>query len=217
MALDVNQYIDHTLLKADADESQILQLCEEAKEHNFAGICIPPYYVKLAKTHLKDSNVLIATVVSFPMGYDHIGSKMDSIKKSIDQGADELDAVINITAIKNGRWVEVESEIDSLITACRIKNKTIKLIIEAALLTPSELDQILEIAIKHKPGFVKTSTGFAVSDNLVELVKYLRSKLPDSIKIKASGGIKDLETAEKLIEAGADRLGTSSAMKILSL
>ena len=214
--MNIKPYIDHTLLKADSKESDIIQLCKEAREYGFAGVCVPPFYLKLARLHLKDSDQLSSTVVSFPMGYDHIGPKIDSIKKSIDQGADELDAVINITAVKNRRWLEVESEIDSLVTACRIKNKTIKIIIEAALLDREELDKLLEILVIHKPNFVKTSTGFAVPEQPVELVKHLRAALPDNIKIKASGGIRDRETALQLIEAGAERLGTSSALKLLN-
>ena len=214
--MNIKPYIDHTLLKADTKESDIIQLCKEARDHGFAGVCVPPFYLKLARLHLKDSDQLLSTVVSFPMGYDHIGPKVDSIKKSIDQGADELDAVINITAVKNRRWLDVESEIDSLVTACRIKNKTIKIIIEAALLDREELDKLLEILVTHKPNFVKTSTGFAVPEQPVELVKHLRATLPDSIKIKASGGIRDHQTAVQLIEAGAERLGTSSALKLLN-
>ena len=217
MSLNINEYIDHTLLKAQTTESDILKLCDEAMSHGFAAVCVPPYYIKTAKAALKDSGVKLATVIGFPLGYDHIGTKVDSIKRCIDQGADEIDAVINLAAVKNHNWVEVESEIDSLTTACRIKNKAIKLIIEAALLTDEELDNVLEIAINNNATYIKTSTGYQVPEDQLKLISYLRSRLPDGIKIKASGGIRDLASAKALILAGANRLGTSSALKILNL
>lgn len=211
----INQYIDHTLLKTNTSESQITELCKEADTHGFASVCIPPYYVKLSKMLLKSSEVAIATVVGFPTGYDHIGTKVDSIKKSIDLGADELDVVLNIGAIKSERWQDVESELDSVVTACKMKGKKVKLIIEAALLTETELEKLMPLLVAANPHFVKTSTGYAVPENQIELVNRLRKDLPEHIKIKASGGIRDLVTAKWLIDSGADRLGTSSAIKIV--
>jgi deoxyribose-phosphate aldolase len=217
MSLNINEYIDHTLLKAQTTEADIISLCEEAVEHGFAAVCIPPYYIKTARNILKDGKVNLATVVGFPLGYEHIGTKVDSIKRCIEQGADEIDAVINIAAVKNHKWVEVESEIDSLTTACRIKNKTIKVIIEAALLSNKELDKVLDICSSKNATYIKTSTGYQVPEDQLKLISYLRTRLPESIKIKASGGIRDLASAKALILAGANRLGTSSALKILNL
>ena len=217
MPLNINEYIDHTLLKAQTTEVDIINLCEEALMHEFAAVCVPPYYIKLAKSVLKDGKVNLATVVGFPLGHDHIGTKVDSIKRSIEQGAEEIDAVINIAAVKNHKWLEVESEIDSLTTACRIKNKTIKVIVEAALLTTEELEKVVEICANNNANYIKTSTGYQVPEDQLKLISFLRSRLPENIKIKASGGIRDMASAKALILAGADRLGTSSALKILNL
>jgi deoxyribose-phosphate aldolase len=216
MTQKLNEYIDHTLLKPYATEKQIRQLCEEATTNQFAAVCVPPYFIKVCKTVLKDSNVQVASVTGFPNGYDHIGTKMDSIKRSIDLGADEIDAVINIAAVKSGRWQDVESELDSLVTACRLKGRKIKLIIEAALLTQEELEKLMPIIIENCPHFVKTSTGYHVPENQVELIKWLRAELPDTVKLKASGGIRSAEMAQAVIAAGAERIGTSSALKLIA-
>ena len=215
MAENLSEYIDHTLLKPYTSEEAVKGLCEEALVHNFAAVCVPPYFVKLSHSILRNSDVGVASVVGFPNGYEHIGTKVDSIKRSIDNGADELDVVINISAIKSDRWQDIESEIDSLVTACKMKGKKIKLIIEAALLTSAELDRLIPVLIESVPHFVKTSTGYHVPDDQLSLITYLRSQLPDTIRLKASGGIRSPELAKALVLAGADRLGTSSALKLL--
>ncbi|TVR78714.1 MAG: deoxyribose-phosphate aldolase [Saprospirales bacterium] len=217
MAENLNEYIDHTLLKPDICEEDVKRLCEQATAHHFAAVCVPPYFVKLSHTILRNTEVGLATVVGFPNGYDHIGTKVDAIKRCIDLGADELDVVINISAIKSERWQDVESEIDSLVTACKMKGKKIKLIIEAALLSESELAQLLPIISAAVPHFVKTSTGYHVPKDQLSLIQHLRENLPDTIKLKASGGIKTPEMAKALILAGSDRLGTSSAMKLIGV
>lgn len=217
MAENLNEYIDHTLLKPNTSEEDVRLLCEQALEYNFAAVCIPPYFLKLSHTILRNTEIGLATVVGFPNGYDHIGTKVDAIKRSIDLGADELDVVINIAALKSERWQDVESEIDSLVTACRMKGKKIKLIIEAALLSNSELDQLLPIISAAAPHFVKTSTGYHVPDDQLALIQHLRERLPDTIKLKASGGIRTSEIAKALVLAGSDRLGTSSALKLIGV
>ncbi len=215
MAFKLNEHIDHTLLKPFATEEQVRKLCEEAIKHNFPAVCVPPYFVKACKVALKDSNVQIATVAGFPNGYDHIGTKMDSIKRSIDLGADEIDAVINVAALKSGKMVDVQGELDSLVTACRLKSRKIKLIIEAALLSREEMEMLMPVIIENSPHYVKTSTGYHVPENQVELIGWLRSQLPDTIKLKASGGIRTAEMAKAVIDAGAERIGTSSALKLI--
>lgn len=215
--MTINQLIDHTILKPDVTEGQIEQLCKEAIEYNFAAVCIAPYYLDHAKKLLKDSEVKLCTVVGFPFGYDHITTKIEAIKKALFAGADEIDVVVNISAVKNGDWDIVESEIDSFITATKLKaGKVLKLILETALLTQEELESICNLCIKYNVDFAKTSTGYSTRGASVEDVKIMKKILGDKVGIKASGGIRDMEFAMELIEAGAKRLGTSSGVKLLN-
>jgi deoxyribose-phosphate aldolase len=153
-------------------------------------------------------------VVGFPMGYSSIPAKVEEVKKAIDEGADELDMVVNISAIKSGHWSYIRNEIDSVIRAVAIKGKVMKLIVETGLLTRDELKLLLPIAEANDVHFIKTSTGFNGDGATVETVKFLRQNLRPNIKIKASGGIKSFEVAERMIQAGANRIGSSSSVNI---
>lgn len=208
--------IDHTLLKQDTTHSEVIQLCEEAMKYHFASVCIPPYYVREASIALESQkgNVKVSTVVGFPLGYSSVLAKVEEIKKAIHEGADEIDAVLNICAIKNEDWGFVRNEIDSLVLGTHMKGKVIKLILETALLTPSEIEKLSVIALDFKPNFLKSSSGFNGGATL-EAVKSMISVVGKNINIKASGGIRDLTTLLQYKELGVKRIGTSSGISIM--
>jgi len=214
--MDLAHFIDHTLLKPDCAIAAVKALCEEAKQYRFASVCIPPYYVKDAFHILEGTDVKVSTVVGFPMGYASTPSKVEEIKRAIDEGADEMDAVINICSVKNRNWNFLRNEMDSLTTACHMRGKVLKVIIESGLLTETEVLKVCEIAAAAQVDFVKNCTGFIGHGATVEMVGLLRKNLPPAIKIKASGGIKDRQAAEALIAAGANRIGTSAGVAIVS-
>lgn len=214
--MELKQYIEHTTLKADTSLNAIKKLCKEAIDNEFVGVCVPPYFVKDAKALLKNTTVKLVTVVGFPLGYSTTPSKVEEVKKAIDEGADEIDMVINIAALKNKDYAYVSNDISSLATLVHLKGAVLKVIIETALLTKKEKVKILEICDEIGVDYVKTSTGFAKEGAKVEDIELMRSKLSDKIKIKASGGIKTKEQAIALIKAGADRLGASSGVKLVS-
>ncbi len=212
--MELAKYIDHTILASGCTGEDIKRVCDEAKRYGFYAICIPPYYIRLAARELEESPVKIATVVGFPMGYAAIPAKVEEIKRAVDEGADEIDIVANIAAIKNGDWAHVRNDIDGVTIAVHLKGKKIKLILETALLEDAEILKICNICREVGVDFVKTSTGYH-NGATVEHVKMLRANLPTSIKIKASGGIRTAEAARQLIEAGADRIGTSAGVSII--
>lgn len=208
--------IEHTLLKSDADLNQIKKLCEEAVENNFAGVCIPPFYVPDAKIFVGDSEVNIVTVVGFPMGYTAISSKVEEVKRAIDEGADEIDMVINLCALKDGKWAHVRNDIDSVTRATHLKGKVMKVILETGLLSVDEIRKLCELCVELGVNYVKTSTGFNGGGATLEAVKIMKEAVSgSSVQIKASGGIKTREFAEQLVNAGAGRLGTSSSLAII--
>ena len=214
--MDIKKHIEHTVLKADTSKNDVLRICKEAIEHNFFGVCVPPYFVKTAKEALKESNISVVTVVGFPLGYSSTPSKVEEVKRALDEGADEIDMVINIAALKEQDFAYVSNDISSLTTLIHIKGKKIKVIIETALLTQEEKLKALEICIASNVDFVKTSTGFSHSGAQVDDIELMRKKLPAKIKIKASGGIKTKEQAIALINAGADRIGASSSVDFVA-
>ncbi len=214
--MDLAHFIDHTLLKPDCTLSEIKQLCEEALQHQFAAVCIPPYYVKDAYNILEKSEVKVSTVIGFPMGYASTPSKVEEIKRAIDEGADEMDAVINICAVRNQNWNFIRNEMESLATACHMRGKILKVILETGLLSEAEIIKLCEIAADAQADYVKTSTGYLGQGATVEVVQLMRKVLPAVIKIKASGGIRDRQFAEQLVAAGANRLGSSSGIAILA-
>lgn len=208
--------IDHTLLKADATEKEVKRVCAEAKEHGFAAVCIPPYFVRKCKLWLKDSEVKVATVVGFPLGYSHTPAKVEEARRAIDEGADEVDMVINIIALKAGDWNYLKNELTSVATIVQLRGGKLKVILETGLLTEQEIIKACELCADMTVDYVKTSTGFTPVGATVDTVKLLRAHLPKSIKIKASGGIREKEFALQLIEAGADRLGCSASVSIVA-
>jgi len=208
--------IDHTLLKQNTTHFEIIQLCEEAVNYNFASVCIPPYYVREASNALKsqEGNVKVSTVVGFPLGYSSVLAKVEEIKRAIHEGADEIDAVLNICAIKNEDWGFVRNEIDSLVLGTHMKGKVIKLILETAQLTNAEIEKLSTIALDFNPNFLKTSSGFSGGASL-EAVQTMLSVVGNNINIKASGGIRDLATLMQFKDLGVKRIGTSSGVSIM--
>ena len=214
--MDLNRYIEHTILKAKATFSDIDKILDEALKNNFLGICIPPCYIKHAKEKLKNKNIKLVTVIGFPLGATESDVKAFEAKKAIDNGADEVDMVINIGFARSNRWDLVEEDIAKVREAT--SNKVLKVILETDYLNDDEIKKACEICVKQKADYVKTSTGFAKNGvgATIEKIKMLsRLVKPYGLKVKASGGIKTKEDALSLIEAGADTLGTSSGCEIV--
>ncbi|HEX3081137.1 MAG TPA: deoxyribose-phosphate aldolase [Puia sp.] len=215
MAIPVASYIDHTLLKATCKSAEIRQLCREAIEFKFAAVCIPPFLVKQVAEDLKGSGVKTATVIGFPMGYSSIDSKLSEIHTAILDGADELDTVINLIALKNNDWSYLEKEMQQQVELIHKKGKIVKVIVESGVLSRDELIHCCNLYGRLGIDYMKTSTGYAEKGASVSDVQLMRSELPAEIKIKASGGIRHYPFAMELIEAGADRLGCSASIQIL--
>jgi deoxyribose-phosphate aldolase len=215
MIKPVASYIDHTLLKPVCTTADIIKLCREAVESGFAAVCVPPFLVKQAAEALKGSQVKTATVIGFPMGYSSLDSKISEIKEVIIEGADELDTVINLIALKNGDWSYLEKEIQQQIALIHDKGKIIKVIVESGSLTRDELLRCCELYGRMGIDFMKTSTGYAEKGASVSDVQLMRAGLPPQVRIKASGGIRHYAFAKELIEAGADRLGCSASVRIV--
>lgn len=213
--MNIAQYIDHTLLKPTATWVEIEKIGKEALEYKFAAICVPPLYVKKAKEFLGNSTIKTATVIGFPFGYCAIEAKVAEIVLAIVDGADELDMVINISAIKNNDWNFIANEINTILPIIRNRNKIIKVIIESGILTDDEIIKCCDIYGAAGVDYVKTSTGYAEKGATVHAVQLIRAHLADHVKIKASGGIKTFAFAKELIDAGADRLGCSSSIRIV--
>lgn len=215
--VDIATIIDHTYLRADCSTADVKVLCREAIRHRFKSVCIPPYYIFQAKRMLRDSRVQICSVIGFPMGYSTTGAKVEEIKRACNDGADELDVVVNIAAIKNEDWNTVRNDIESTTMISHLRGKKMKLIIEMGLLEEVEIVRVCNLASRFEVDFVKTSTGFNDTITTPEDIKYLRSLLPLDIKIKASGGIRTNEDALLMAKAGADRIGTSCGVRIVSM
>lgn len=214
---NLNKYVEHTLLKQDATIAELVKLFEEAKEHKFLGICVNPCYVSLAKENLKDSDVKIVTVIGFPLGANTTETKIFETINAVRDGADEIDMVINVTMLKDRNLEYVVNEIAGIKAACQ--GKALKVIIETDLLTKEEIKLASELCVKGGADFVKTSTGFVKGGvgAKVEDVELMYNTVKDAgLQVKASGGIRDKETAIAMIKAGAVRLGTSSGVKIVS-
>jgi deoxyribose-phosphate aldolase len=214
--MKLSNLIEHTLLKSDANLGQIKKLCEEAKENNFVAVCIPPFYVPDAKIFLEESSVNIVTVVGFPMGFTPISSKVEEAKRAIDEGADEIDMVANICAVKDGRWAHVRNDIDSVTRATHLKGRIMKVILETSLLTGEELKKLSDLCIELGVNYLKTSTGIIAGGATVETVSLLKSYTEGTnVKVKASGGIRTKEFAEALVLSGASRIGTSASLDLI--
>ncbi|MBK7883295.1 MAG: deoxyribose-phosphate aldolase [Chitinophagaceae bacterium] len=213
--MNIARYIDHTILKPTTLISDIEKICADAKEYRFAAVCVPPLFVRNAKAILGDSDVKVATVIGFPFGYSAIEAKVAEIVLAIVDGADELDVVINISAVKNNDWQYLASEISTIMPIIRSKGRVIKVIIESGILSREEIIKCCDIYGAAGVDFIKTSTGYAEKGAAVADVALIRKHSSGSIKIKASGGIKTFIFAKQLIDAGADRLGCSSSIAIV--
>lgn len=211
----VAPYIDHTLLKSVCTAADINRLCREALENRFAAVCIPPYLVKQAAGVLKGTEVKTATVIGFPMGYSSIESKITETREAIADGADELDVVINLIALRNGEWSYLSMEMQKLLSVIHEKARVIKVIVESGILTRDELLRCCEVYGSMDIDFMKTSTGYAEKGASVSDVQLMRKQLPSKIRIKASGGIRHYSFAAELLAAGASRLGCSASIQIL--
>lgn len=212
---NIAQTIDHTLLKPTATKDQIINLCKEAKKYHFKSVCIPPFYLPLAQKELKESDVLLCTVIGFPLGYNSTQTKLSECLDVLEMGAHEVDMVINIGALKDKEESYLFNEISQLRELCHKHDAILKVIIETSELDDIEKKLICEICMRANVDFVKTSTGFSSSGAKLEDIKKMRSWLPTHIKIKASGGIKTLSQVQAFLEAGADRLGMSAGVSVM--
>lgn len=206
---------DHTLLKAFASQDDFQVICDEAKSINAAMVAINPSPVKWCKEFLKGTSVHVGAAIAFPLGQTPLKVKVFETKKAIEDGADEIDYVINIGELKCGHLDYIEKEMEAIVSVCREHHVLSKVIFENCYLTKEEIVEVAKIAKKIKPDFIKTSTGFGTSGATVEDVKLMKETVGDDVQVKAAGGIRDWETCAAMIDAGATRIGTSSSLKIL--
>ncbi|MDE7229819.1 MAG: deoxyribose-phosphate aldolase [Oscillospiraceae bacterium] len=209
---EIFPYIDHTLLKATATEEQIKQLCEEALLYHTASVCIPASYIKFAHENFPKLN--ICTVIGFPLGYSTTAVKCFEAKSAIQDGADEIDMVINLGWVKNGKFLEVEREIADVKATCG--NKILKVIIETCYLTENEKIELCKCVTNANADFIKTSTGFGTDGAKSEDIRLFKKHIGENVKIKAAGGVKTKADLEMFISEGCSRIGTSSAVKLLT-
>lgn len=214
--MHLNQYIDHTILKPATLLSDIEKVCQEAIEYRFAAVCIPPPFVKKAKDLLRGTGVKTATVIGFPFGYSAVEAKIAETLLAIVDGADELDMVINLIALKNNDWEYLANEINHIMPIIRENKKVVKIIIESGILTDDEIIKCCELYGAAGIDYLKTSTGYAEKGASVHAVKLFKANLPQDVQIKASGGIRTYAFAKELVEAGATRLGCSASVAIVS-
>ncbi|MGM9535449.1 MAG: deoxyribose-phosphate aldolase [Intestinibacter sp.] len=212
---DLCGMFDHTLLKPFADEKAFEKLCKEAADNKFAMVAINSSPVSLCKKLLEGTGVHVGAAISFPLGQTSIEVKAFETEDAIKNGADEIDYVINIGELKNGNYDYIKKEMETIVDICRKNNVISKVIFENCYLEKHEIKKVAEIAKEVKPDFVKTSTGFGTSGATIEDVKLMKQTVGDAVKVKAAGGIRDWETCKAMIEAGAERIGTSSSFKII--
>lgn len=215
-AMHLASYIDHTILKPTTLVTDVEKLCAEAIENNFAAVCVPPLFVKTAKDICANTNVKVATVIGFPFGYSAVEAKLAEILLAIVDGADELDFVIAISALKNNDWQYLANELNTILPIIRKNQKVLKIIIESGILTDAEIIKCCDLYGIAGVDYIKTSTGYAEHGASVHAVKLIRKHAAESVKIKASGGIKNFIFAKELIDAGADRIGCSSSIAIVN-
>lgn len=207
--------VDHTNLKAFADDAAFTKLCDEARKYNFKMVAINPAQTVRCKEKLKDSLVHVGAAIGFPLGQTTLECKIFETKDAIKKGADEIDYVINVAELKNKNYDYIKKEMEEIVKICKEAGKISKVIFENCYLTDDEKVKVAEIAKEVKPDFIKTSTGFGTGGATVEDVKLMKSVVGDEVKVKAAGGIRDLKTALAMIEAGAERLGTSAGVAIV--
>lgn len=212
--MKLNKYIDHTLLKAEATEQQVLKLVEEAREYDFFSCCVNSCFTKLVHEKLEGSDVKTCTVVGFPLGAMSTESKVQETKNAVADGSDEIDMVINVGALKEGKDAYVRDEIKAIKDACG--DRVLKVIIETCLLTDEEKKRVCQLALDAGADYVKTSTGFSTGGATVKDVSLMKEVVGDKAKVKASGGVRSREDALAMVEAGASRIGASSGIQIVS-
>ena len=208
---DILSRCDHTLLKQDATWEQIKTLCDEGKAYNCASVCIPPAYVKRAAEYV-GNDLKICTVIGFPNGYSTTEVKVFETEDAVRNGADEIDMVINVGWVKDGRWEDLLEEMKSVKASCA--GRILKVIVETCLLTEAEKIKLCELVTASGADYIKTSTGFSTGGATAEDVALLRTHIGPDVKVKASGGIRTLEAAQAMIDAGADRIGASALVKL---
>ncbi|MEQ8236034.1 MAG: deoxyribose-phosphate aldolase [Syntrophomonadaceae bacterium] len=213
--MDIAAFLDSTDLRADASAAEIEALCREAVQLSMAAVCVHPYRLKLAQSILKGSEVKLCTVIGFPLGAEGLESKAYAAEQSLSQGADELDMVINIGAVKDEDYFTVMREIEAVLALKRKYKFILKAIVETALLTGPELAMLTIYLSQAGTDFIKTSTGFSSRGVNLEDIEIIKGHREENLKIKASGGIRDLDFALELIEAGVERLGTSAAAQLV--
>ncbi|PAV29022.1 deoxyribose-phosphate aldolase [Virgibacillus profundi] len=214
MSKNLAKYIDHTQLKPDTTKEKIQQIVEEAKEYEFASVCVNPYWVSFCYDYLKDTTVKVCTVIGFPLGATSTESKVFETKKSIQDGATEVDMVINVGELKSGNVQAVKADIEAVVNAAKDKALT-KVIIETSLLSEDEKVRACKLAKEAGADYVKTSTGFSGGGATVEDIKLMRQTVGSEMGVKASGGVRDLETTKAMIDVGATRIGASAGIDII--
>lgn len=212
--MNLAKYIDHTILKPNSTKEQVKKICAEAIEYGFMSVCVNQFYTQLVHDELKDSDVLTCTVVGFPLGANDSVVKAYETTRAIDMGADEIDMVINVGALKDGNNDYVRNDIKEVVHAA--KGRTVKVILETCLLEDEEIVRACKLSVEAGAHFVKTSTGFSTGGATVADVKLMKETVGDAAKVKASGGVRDYEGAMAVIEAGADRIGASAGIAIMN-
>ena len=208
-----SKYIDHTLLKPEATQDQIEKLCQEAKQYDFASVCVNPYWVPFCKEELKDSDVKVCTVIGFPLGATSSASKAFETAHAIEQGADEVDMVMNIGELLAGHDQAVQKDIEAVVQAAQ--GKIVKVILETCLLNDAQIERACSLCVKAKADFVKTSTGFNSAGANTHVVEVMKQEVKGQAKVKAAGGVRNQADMDAMIAAGADRIGTSHGIELM--
>lgn len=208
-----SKYIDHTLLKPEATQDQIEKLCQEAKQYDFASVCVNPYWVPFCKEELKDSDVKVCTVIGFPLGATSSASKAFETAHAIEQGADEVDMVMNIGELLAGHDQAVQKDIEAVVQAAQ--GKIVKVILETCLLNDGQIERACSLCVKAKADFVKTSTGFNSAGANTHVVEVMKQAVKGQAKVKAAGGVRNQADMDAMIAAGADRIGTSHGIELM--
>lgn len=208
-----SKYIDHTLLKPEATQDQIETLCQEAKQYDFASVCVNPYWVPFCKEELKDSDVKVCTVIGFPLGATSSASKAFETAHAIEQGADEVDMVMNIGELLAGHDQAVQKDIEAVVQAAQ--GKIVKVILETCLLNDAQIERACSLCVKAKADFVKTSTGFNSAGANTHVVEVMKQAVKGQAKVKAAGGVRNQADMDAMIVAGADRIGTSHGIELM--
>lgn len=208
-----SKYIDHTLLKPEATQDQIEELCQEAKQYDFASVCVNPYWVPFCKEELKDSDVKVCTVIGFPLGATSSASKAFETAHAIEQGADEVDMVMNIGELLAGHDQAVQKDIEAVVQAAQ--GKIVKVILETCLLNDAQIERACSLCVKAKADFVKTSTGFNSAGANTHVVEVMKQAVKGQAKVKAAGGVRNQADMDAMIAAGADRIGTSHGIELM--